>query len=748
MMFPRLLAIHRQPLVVLLVAVTTAASIFALLIYHNVGGLTDTDGDGFASIASGGDDCQDTSSSVYKVNDDCDDTAAPAFLASTGDPDNTNDIADHAWIQDADGLYHLYFQWNGPDTDIAHFTSTDLKSISYVGTALTHDVTKYYGRIWSPHIIKNGDTYYMYFTGVEKYVSTSYYRQRIGLATSTNLNDWTLYPGNNCAGTSGNGCVYECDNSWTTWGDGTAFDEQCRDPMVVRDDDNDRWVMFSVIKRNDGGGSEAMDVAYSTDLVNWTGAGYIKATQRVSGGAGGVGGQTTGGTSENPFVFEHDGTYYLLFTDWSDAEPPAMVQYATSTTLTADGSGSTNWTYEGNISDPGVNAIEVLKVEGDTWLMTQSISNSNSGDNSHNRELRVKRIVWADDGTFTTSKLSDLSCRVSSASINPDATEICGDGIDNNCSGDIDEDSVCNPSDPGDDDPGDDTPGDDSIAGPSTVTINGVAAKSGGSLSIINVTARHPIISGIAEPHATITVALFPGAFIKWTTTDADGKWTVEFNDLMPKARYQVYARVARNNQTTAAEKIGIMNLRYGRYVPIPTVISPASGEYLISRQPTISGLSRSETIINIYIDGALAGKAFTAAHPSGTGSFSYLLNRQLSNGSHTLAVEAYDAAGNYSRRSSAIEFGVTDPTIGPTLQSISVSGGQSVLNGVGWGDTDITVIDNGKEIDIFYIGGSGQQSFSHTLPSLGAGTHTITAIAHDAVGKPSRLSNTLTLTK
>ena len=52
--------------------------------------------------------------------------------------------------------------------------------------------------------------------------------------------------------------------------------------------------------------------------------------------------------------------------------------------------------------DPGVNAIEVQGVNGD-WIMSQSISNRNSGDDElHHRELRLKRMLWGTDFSFTT----------------------------------------------------------------------------------------------------------------------------------------------------------------------------------------------------------------------------------------------------------------------------------------------------------------------------------------------------------
>jgi hypothetical protein len=110
------------------------------------------------------------------------------------------------------------------------------------------------------------------------------------------------------------------------------------------------------------------------------------------------------------------GTHYLLFTDWQDPEdsvsvhhPRTIVQYATSSTLDADSSGSINWTYRGYIPDPGVNAIEVMRVNRDVWIMSQSISNQRSGFWPRRRQLRLKCIIWEDGLTFGTSNVN-LHC--------------------------------------------------------------------------------------------------------------------------------------------------------------------------------------------------------------------------------------------------------------------------------------------------------------------------------------------------
>lgn len=325
--------------------------------------------------------------------------------------DEDDDIADHAWVRDDAGVYHLFFQneGQGVPSDIEHYVTTDLRSLDYVGIALRAEANTWDADgVWAPHVVRSGDTYFMFYTGVEG--SGANARQRIGLATSDDLMTWTRAPVNRCPNTTGDGCVYECRESWTTWnGPPGAANQQCRDAFVIRDSGGD-WVMFATAKSSNQFG--VVTVARSPDLVEWQGTGFVDATRRL---ASGVGGQPTGGQAENPFVMSHDGTHYLLFTDWQDPEdsvsvvdPRTMVQYATASTFDADSLGSANWSYRGYIPDPGVNAIEVQQLHtgglAGTWLMSQSISNKYSGYNkAYRRQLRLKCVTFGDNFAFETS---------------------------------------------------------------------------------------------------------------------------------------------------------------------------------------------------------------------------------------------------------------------------------------------------------------------------------------------------------
>ncbi len=322
--------------------------------------------------------------------------------------DEDDDIADHCWIEDESGTFHLFFHTEMMVTPshIDHYTTRDFQSLSYVGTALdvvpgTWDADG----VWAPHILQYEDTYYMFYTGIQgRGVSQV---QRAGVATSTNLHDWTRLPLNRCPDTTGDGCVYECNEPWTTFSEGGEYDRQCRDPFVIWDAATSRWLMFNTSKSLNTAG--VVTVASAPNLTDWSGAGYIDATRRL---ASGTTAQQTGGQCENAFVVKAKGRYFLFFTDWQDEEdeytvanPRTMAQYATSPSLDVDAAGSANWVYRGYLPDPGVNAIEIIDLRAAELplIMSQSVASENSGVFFRRRRtLRLKCVTFTEDGRIQT----------------------------------------------------------------------------------------------------------------------------------------------------------------------------------------------------------------------------------------------------------------------------------------------------------------------------------------------------------
>jgi hypothetical protein len=372
-------------------------------------------------LAGCGDDSPSTSGALH-----CDPDAVPVLLASKSDDDDgdgtlldeafptiddeDDDIADHAWIRDHSGLYHLFFhnEGRGAPWQIEHYTTRTLNRLDYAGSVLPAEAGAWdAGGMWAPHVIEIDGAYYMFYTGIDGTGPGA--TQRIGLAVSDDLRHWERASVNRCPGTTGDGCVYECNEAWTTWDDaGDVYNKQCRDAFVMHDPAHDRWLMFATARSTNGHG--VVTVAHSQDLIAWTGAGFIDATRRLTsvGGA-----QATGGQAENPFVMSHDDTHYLLFTDWQDAEdsldvaaPRTIVQYATSPSLDADATGSASWVYRGYTPDPGVNAIEVFDYGFGMSIMSQSLSNPHSGYVKPTRRmLRLQCVEWGPGNSFGTTNV-------------------------------------------------------------------------------------------------------------------------------------------------------------------------------------------------------------------------------------------------------------------------------------------------------------------------------------------------------
>lgn len=325
--------------------------------------------------------------------------------------DEDDDIADHCWIEDRSGTFHLFFHTESrmAPSHIDHYTTRDFQSLSYVGTALDVMPGAWDADgVWAPHIIEHDGTYYMFYTGVHGLGVSQV--QRTGVATSTDLNHWTRLPINRCAETTGDGCVYECNEPWTTFSIGGEYDRQCRDPFVIWDERTQRWLMFNTAKSLNTAG--VVTVASAPNLTDWVGAGYIDATRRLSTGTAA---QQSGGQCENAVVVNARGRYYLIFADWQDVEddfswpnPRTITQYATSPTLAVDNMGSANWVYRGYLPDPGVNAIEIIdpREAGIPRIMSQSIASEYSGvSHKYRRTLRIKCVSFEENERIRTQNL-------------------------------------------------------------------------------------------------------------------------------------------------------------------------------------------------------------------------------------------------------------------------------------------------------------------------------------------------------
>ncbi|GAB3669438.1 hypothetical protein GCM10027589_36960 [Actinocorallia lasiicapitis] len=191
-------------------------------------------------------------------------------------------INDHTFIKDAQGTWHLFGITHAEpsnDSDEKTFAHATAPALTGPWTkrpaALTADPGYGETHLWAPHVIKNGSTYYMFYSGGGADATS----HAINLATSTDLYTWTRHPG---------GPLFR---------DGVA----ARDPYVARV--NGQWVMYYTANSSPTGGNHVVAYRTSTDLIHWSGR-SIAFTSATGG--------TIGGDTESPFVVYADGAWHLL----------------------------------------------------------------------------------------------------------------------------------------------------------------------------------------------------------------------------------------------------------------------------------------------------------------------------------------------------------------------------------------------------------------------------------------------------
>jgi len=181
-------------------------------------------------------------------------------------------ISDFTVVRGPKGLWHVigitgefcakHGVWakGGQTATFSHSTTEDFRRWSYHPPVLSitdekyPDGNGYYqdNKIWAPHIIKRGDTYYMFYTSVNQYVS-----QSISLATSKDLFHWEYYSKNP---------VFTLEGvQWADWHRDRWAD--CRDPMVLKE--GNKYYLYVTARAAKGDDWGVVAVAESDDLVHW-----------------------------------------------------------------------------------------------------------------------------------------------------------------------------------------------------------------------------------------------------------------------------------------------------------------------------------------------------------------------------------------------------------------------------------------------------------------------------------------------
>ena len=189
---------------------------------------------------------------------------------------------------------------------------------------------------------------------------------------------------------------------------------------------------------------------------------------------------------------------------------------------------------------------------------------------------------------------------------------------------------------------------------------------------------------------------------------------------------------------------------------PVITIVSPTSGSYIISNQPTIqwtvtdddSGVDESS--ISITLDGTEYTTGITKTAITGGYSCSFTPASALDDGSHTASFAADDNDGNSATaKTTTFTIDTVPPVLSVTapedgaktnVAALTVTG---VTNDVTSSPVTLTVQLNSGTAEEVTVGQDG--SFSKAL-TLATGVNTITVVATDMAGKSSTVTRTVTL--
>lgn len=288
------------------------------------------------------------------------------------------------------GLYHLFYTRRNvnaaPDStenDLGHAISSDLISWTQLAPVLPARPGKWDNlHIWAPHIIKADGIFYMYYTGVT-YVPGQYqYYQRIGLATSTDLENWNRM----------DEPVFSCDLAPWTYCDPLNASTSVRDAFVMPDETapGEYWMFYSTSLAGDST-SMIAGKAWNDDLTApWYDIGPLDVTgQAVTGSA----------LCESAHLFEHDGLWFLMWT--TNKQQPLV--WATS----ANPIGPlASWTYRGTLGS-------MLGLDTSPWFASEHLADGlvDYFAAASLTAIEILRMDWTSPTTFLLKQPSSFHVR-------------------------------------------------------------------------------------------------------------------------------------------------------------------------------------------------------------------------------------------------------------------------------------------------------------------------------------------------
>ncbi len=183
------------------------------------------------------------------------------------------------WLAQDGPDWHIYFlQANNtfPDPEMrhrnvtqGHAVSRDLVNWKHLGTCFTPTKGPAFDdwTTWTGSVLKDPDgTWHLFYTGTPH--AEEGLKQRIGHATSKDMNSWERVGDGLCLDLIGPNAKYYEEYTPGHW-----HDRAMRDPWVIKNPDGDGWLMYFTARvpgRKEPNAGGAVGFATSPDLMTWT----------------------------------------------------------------------------------------------------------------------------------------------------------------------------------------------------------------------------------------------------------------------------------------------------------------------------------------------------------------------------------------------------------------------------------------------------------------------------------------------